>query len=304
MTTIPMRVELIDVTPVPRLTMGFRLGLAFALDEYGDILAELQSQARTQWPVAATPGVVGDRLREKLDSFVGIAAMHEWASGTTWVIPSDLEHLRSRRARARRRFLRAVRRIAPKPGPAIGTAVSAAEGRPPSPAPAPVSGESPGASAPPLALSLPAYVQRPALHWLELYELLGRLPPRERLQRRLFRDYGGHQLWDWMDRHPVRFPHHVPRAWGRFTSGQSAEIIARLLPVWVGMCGCAPVDARTLESALERIGMGTAIADLAGEWDMALEARSEQVPFTLFTWMPGNGSWYELLEKIEKTAGR
>jgi hypothetical protein len=297
-----MRFELIDVAPVSGLTMVFRLGLARALEAYGEIVAELESQARTEWPDTMIPGGRGDRLREKLDSLIAVAAMHEWARVQPWVIVSDLEYLRRRRARARRRFLRALRRVTRKRGPTAGTAVSPAEGRPPSPAASPVSVEPLGASAPPAALSLPAYVQLPARRWLELYDLLGRLPPSERCQRGLFHDSGGQLLWDWVCGQSGLFPHHAAQAWLQFTSGHTVEIVCRLLPVWVGMSGCAPVDAGTLESALERIGMGAAITDLAGEWDNALEAQYDQVPFTLFTWVPANGSWCELLEEIEKTA--
>ena len=293
-----MRFELIDTAP--RLTARFRIALALGLDEYTNIALRQQQQFQAQWPLVSQAGAVGCRLREHFDGLVAASAMSIWAETRRWSFPhSDLDYLRAQQARARRRFLRALRRIARRQSGAPLTSA------PTNPLALPASVVSPfdaaEADEAPLVLSLPGYTERPAQRWLELFELLNQLPPGERPSRGLFAAHGGQSLWGWACGQAGLFPQHSPRPWHKFVSGMVTGTVARMLPTWVGMAGCAPVDARTLEIALVRIGMAAAIDELDAAWYDALSRGAKTVPFTPFTWVPANVSWYGFLEEIEKT---
>lgn len=296
-----MRFELIDTPsrPATRLTVGFRVAFALGLDDYTAIVAQEEQKFHAQWPLIHTTGYVGGRLRDHFDGFVAASAMRTWAETRRWPVPrSDLEYLRAHQARARRRFLRALRRVtrrqrsAPStlpPSLLLDSAVPAA-----SPEDAVDVGD------PALVLSLPAYTERPADRWLELYELLNRLPPTERVSRGLFAKKGGQALWDWACGQRGLFPLPGRQPWGTFTTAMNAGTIARMLATWAGMVGCAPVDARTLEKALVRIGMAAAIEELDAAWYEALQHGATKVPFTPFTWVPARVSWYALMDELDR----
>jgi hypothetical protein len=294
-----MTFELIETAP--RLSTWFRFNLATRLDEYEDIYVELGAEVRQRWPVTTTPGAAGNSFRETLRSTLASAAMYEFARRHQWVDAADLEYLRRQCARSRRQLLRALRRISKGTLGGVGTTPTCTQAHISSQAAPPISSETHESSNALSALELPSYVYRPALRWLELYELIGKLPPNERLERKLFQDHGVQLLWDFVCDQAGVSLHHEPRPWNRFIAAP-ADTVGRLLPAWVGMCGCAPVDASTLEYALTCVGMGTAITDLACEWNNALEANPSQIPVSLFNWIPAHVSWYELVADIKKTA--
>jgi hypothetical protein len=283
-----MPFELID-TP-PRLSVGFRIGLAFSLDEYDALAAQHEDRLRAQWPLV---NAAGDRLRRHLESLAAASAMYDWAQRKGVFVADDLHTLRCRRAQSRRRFLKAVKRMSRTP-------VASASIATPAPTPVPAS-SLPHASADPAhVLHLPGYVDRPADRWLELYELLHRLPPQERPSRGLFAKNRGQTLWDWACGRRGLFLPPGRQPWATFIGGLPVAIVARLLPTWAGMVGCAPVDARTLEGALGRIGMAAAIEELDAAWLDALSSGTKTVPFTPFSWVPAQGTWYALMDDLDR----
>jgi hypothetical protein len=66
------------------------------------------------------------------------------------------------------------------------------------------------------------------------------------------------------------------------------------------MVGCAPFDARKLESALGRIGMAAVIEELDAAWLDALSSGAKSVPFTPFSWVPAQGTWYALMNELDR----
>lgn len=298
---MPMRFELIDTPsrPAARLTVGFRVAFALGLDDYTKIVHQQEQQYHAQWPLMHTTGYVGGRLRDHFDGFVAASAMRTWAETRRWPVPrSDLEYLRAQQARARRRFLRALRRVTRHQRSAPSTLPSSLLLDSAVPVASPEDAVDVGDPA--LVLSLPAHTERPADRWLELYELLNRLPPTERVSRGLFAKNGGQALWDWACGQRGLFPLPARQPWGTFTTAMNAGTIARLVPTWAGMVGCAPVDARTLEVALGRIGMAAAIDELDAAWYEALQNGATTVPFTPFTWVPAHGSWYALMDELDR----
>jgi hypothetical protein len=222
-----------------------------------------------------------------------------WAETRQWWVPrSDLEIIRAKRARARRRFLRALRRITRR------QAMAASKSAPPPPldsaAPAILPGHAVEADDSALVLSLPAYTERSADRWLELYALLNHIQPTVRVSRSLFTKHGGPSLWDWACAQRGLFPSPGRHPWGTFTTAMSAGIIARIVAVWAGMVRCAPVDARTLEGVLGRIGMAAAIEELDAAWLDALSSGAETVPFTPLSWVPAQGTWHAFVNELDR----
>ncbi len=300
-----MRFELIHTAPrpIPRpancLTIGFRIAFSLRPDDFTAIVTRQEQRFLAQWPLVNTIGAGGGRLREFFDGLVTAAAMCSWAETRRWPVPrADLEYLRAQQARARRRFLRALRRVTRRQGSAPSTLAPS----PPldSAVPAVCPDDAAEADNPALVLNLPAYAERPADRWLELYELLNRLPPTERVSRGLFVRYGGQSLWGWACSQRGLFPIPGRHPWGTFSTAMSAGTMARLVPAWAGMVGCAPVDARTLEMALGRIGMAAAIDELDTAWHEALRKGATTVPFTPFSWVPAQGSWYALMDELDR----
>jgi len=292
-----MTFELIDA--VPRLSTGFRIAFAHAVDEYCAIADEQERLLRAQLPPTDALSTADVRLAERFEELVAATSLSAWAHSRTWTVArDDREYLRRRQARARRLFLRAARKQDGQ-----RTAIAAVSRPPPRGsvlAPASSTADITKAAEPSVALNLPAYTAMPAGRWLELYELLNQLPPQERPSRGLFAKNRGQTLWDWACGQRGLFPPPGRQPWAAFIGGLPVAIVARLLPIWAGMVGCAPFDARKLESALGRIGMAAVIEELDAAWLDALSSGAKSVPFTPFSWVPAQGTWYALMNELDR----
>jgi hypothetical protein len=281
--------ELVETTPRPSPALRTAVIGTEALHRQISLAGEIAEECRARLPAvdAIDDGRVGDRLRAHVEGYVDAEAMLRWMREVKWPHAPDLEWAKRIRAKAWRRLQRAARRLKPVPHP------------PPTGSPATPTRREPLLSPVGHSGAILPLAYWPRQRWLELYALLKQLKPKVRPTRPAFEARGHADLWDWVDAQTSYSPTRDANPWKSFVApGVSADLARSMLPAWVGIMGCAPVEAETAAYALEEIGMARLMDELRTKWDEALKSDAPRVARAALTLWPAHGSWWGLVVQL------
>lgn len=80
----------------------------------------------------------------------------------------------------------------------------------------------------------------------------------------------------------------------------TADVVAQLLPVWVGLMGTPRLGAHDVLDALAKTGMLGYADQLQSAWDEALTRQAAEVPYAALTLVPSCGSWSALVADLQQ----